>query len=101
MTGVAVDERQVLHRDLRPLLVIAMGRGPDQVCIAGVHLQYASLTHATYGHETAAVDDRRRCGVVEDLRRGSHLDRDGRWATVEGDDAAGCHCAHHGIACAT
>jgi hypothetical protein len=38
---LAVDERQVLHREARVILVGAVGRGPHLRLVAGVHVQDA------------------------------------------------------------
>src|SRR5690606_608311 len=55
--GVAVGEGEVLHREARMILVVAVRRGPDLRRIAGVHVEDAARATAAQRHEPAAVDD--------------------------------------------
>ena len=71
------DEREVLHRERRVVLVLAMRRRPDQVRVAGVHVQDPARALAVEGDEPTAVDDDVR-SVVEDPGRRAHRNRDGR-----------------------
>ncbi len=82
-----VLERDVLHRQGRVRLVLAVRRGPHQVLVAGVHVQDPPDTTAVQRHEAPAVDDHVRA-VVVDLGGGLHRDGHRLGAALEPDDAA-------------
>src|SRR5262249_46484869 len=67
--GVAIREGDVLHGELRRVLVLAVAAGPVLSLVAGVLVKDAHLAAAAEGHLAAAVDDDLGAGVVEDLRR--------------------------------
>ena len=66
---VRIDEGEVLHREPRMVLVLAVVGGPHLVRVAGVHVEDARLVAAAERHQSAAVDDDLGAGVVEDLGR--------------------------------
>jgi hypothetical protein len=55
--GVAVDERQVLHGELRGVLVLAVRGGVALRRVARVHVEDAPLAAAAERHLAAAVED--------------------------------------------
>jgi hypothetical protein len=67
--GIAIGKGDVLHRQPRMVLVLAMRGGPDLVLIAGVHVQNAGLSPAAERHPAAAIDDDVGVGVVEHFGR--------------------------------
>ena len=88
---VAVDEREVLHRQAGVVLVLAVRGGPDLRLVARVHVEDPALPGAAQGHPAAAVDHDVRTGVVADLRRLGHDDRDRGRTAVEHDLPAAGH----------
>ncbi len=93
--GVAVGERQVLHGELRVVLVLAVRGGEALRLVAGVHVEDAALAAAAERDLAAAVQHDARAVRVHHLGGGLHGDGDRRGPAVEGDDAAGRDGLHH------
>ena len=67
--GVAVGEGEVLHGELRVVLVLAVRGGPALGLVAGVHVEDAALAAAAQGDLAAAVEhDPRPVGVARPSR---------------------------------
>ena len=96
---VAVDERQVLYRQPRAVLVLTVRRSEALGLVAGVLVQDAALPTAAQRDQSAPVEHHLGAGVAH-LRGGGHGDRDRGGATGEGDHTTGRHGGDHRRRCA-
>jgi len=89
--GVSIDKRQVLHGELRVVLVLAHRCRPHLRFVAGILIQNADITRAAQRDFVSAVNHDFRTGIVEYFCRPIELDHDGIRAAIEGDDPAFGH----------
>ncbi len=94
--GVAVGEGQVLHGELRGVLVLAVRGGPALGLVTGVLVEDPALPAAAEGHPAAAVEDQAGVGVAG-FRGRLHGDGHRCGPAVEGDHAAGGDRADHRV----
>ena len=81
--GIAIGKGDVLYRQSRMILVLAMRGGPDLIRIAGVHVQNAGSPPSAERHQAAAIDDDVGVGIVEHLGRSWECYRDRIRTAVE------------------
>ncbi len=83
---VAVHEREILYREGRRVLIVAVAGGPHLPFVARVLIENADAPATAERDLSAAVDHDLGPLVVEDLRRAVNRDDDRRGPTIEGND---------------